>query len=558
MSASSLATNGSTLSLTQSDAGSHDAVPLQGDESAFILASRFHANAGRCHIRRVDIDYAPMSEVARACTAIFGAVDREDAVQRGAARDAWLLKATLMLTALSFDDPRLGLSGIIRKLEQTADEVPGIQGAVSALGRIVAALLSEAQNPKRQRVLELLQLPTEEPGRIAVVANLCGSPTPGWPAELDSYTDFESGRSSLVRTRKDVRNSCFSRVLIPGNPWFAPRGVILDLLYGGRTSDAVVLSYRAERAEVPRPVGMPKDSFFKARHAAVATAPQADGSSADVQIDQWAHDSFWASIRALHGDVTPLSDRDVTVPARFVLFADGSGAFLPEDGRVVEIADCFDRGIELEVGEERLPRKAVRDLEEDDLVMMRLSGSGDYLDDVADSMMTQAGETELRGDALQWKDRLHDAIKHHGEGVVARRLRELGVPLRSAYYLWAWAGEAVMAPQDLKTFRALIAAVWQLDAVADVDAGTYADARWQEMERVKTYHHRAGVEIRAALLTRVRALIAERKRVETVQSIELPGVEAGRMGLLRVSAIDGRSMRVPMSKLFHLEKVRAA
>jgi hypothetical protein len=556
-----LTTNGSKLNRPQSEAGSHEVVRREGEESVFVMASRFHANAGRCRIRRVEIDYAPMSEVARACAAIFGTVDREDAVQRGAARDAWLLKATLMLTALSFDDPRLGLTRIIRKLEQMGDEVPGIEGPVSALGSIVGALLSEAQNPKRQRLLELLQSPTEASGRIALLANLCGSPTPGWPAELDSQADFLSHRSSLVRTRKNVRSACFSRVLVPGNPWFAPRGLILDLLYGGRTSEVVVLSYRAERAVVPRPVGMPKDSFFKSRHAAAGTGPDAEGSSAYVQIDQWAHDSFWESVRALHGDVTPLSDRDVTVPARFVLFADGSGAFLPEDGRVVEIADRLDRGIALEVGEERLPRKAVRDLEEDDLVMMRLSGSGDYLDDVADSMMAQAGETELRDQALKWKDKLHDAIKRHGEGVVARRLRELGVPLRSAQYLWAWAGESVMAPQDLKTFRALIAAVWQPDAAsADdaADAGTYADARWQEMERVKTYHHRAGLEIRAALLTRVRALIDERKRVETVQSIELPGVEAGRMGLLRVSAIDGKSMPVPMSKLFRLEKVRAA
>src|SRR5256885_2188811 len=83
------------------------------------------------------------------------------------------------------------------------DSVPSIQGPVATLEEIVAALLSGVSNPKRQRVLELLQAPTQEPGPIALVANLCGSSTPGWPAALDISTDFSSGSNSLVRTRKE-------------------------------------------------------------------------------------------------------------------------------------------------------------------------------------------------------------------------------------------------------------------------------------------------------------------------------------------------------------------
>ncbi|UTP22123.1 hypothetical protein NMB33_17600 [Burkholderia sp. FXe9] len=75
------------------------------------------------------------------------------------------------------------------------------------------------------------------------------------------------------------------------------------------------------------------------------------------------------------------------------------------------------------------------------------------------------------------------------------------------------------------------------------------------MELVKGYQHRAGGEIRTALLERVRKLIAERQRIETVLSIALPGVESGQMGLLRVSAIDGQSVRVPYSTLFHKHSV---
>ena len=529
----------------------------QGDQSAFALASQFHANAGHCRIATAEIDYAPMSEVAQACAAIFRSVDRDDAVQRAVARDAWLLKTTLALTALPFEDPRIGLLELVRKLEHAAEGVPIIRGAVAALGSIVTTLRANLLNPKRRRILELLKTPEEASQGIAVLATLCGSSTPGWPAGLDLQRDFGCGHASPVRTRKDLRNSSFSLVLVPGNPRFANRGIILDLLYGGRAPQAIVLSYRAEQTDVPRPVAMPRDRFFEGVRTGEPGVHEDKLPSEEVQIDEWAHDSFWESVRARHGNVVPLSDRDVTVAARFVLFADGSGAFLPENGRIVEISDRFDPGMQFRQAEERLPRKDIRDLEEGDLVMMRLTGSGDYLDEVADSLMSQAGEAALRACALQWKDRLHEALKRHGEGVLASRLREAGVPIRSAQYLWEWAGDAVMAPQDLKTFLRLIAVVWQVGAgAADIPSEAYANERWKEMERVKSYQLRAGIEIRAALLTRVRSLIAARQRVETVQSIELPGVQAGRMGLMRVSAIDGKPMRVPISKLFHLEKVR--
>ena len=351
--------------------------------------------------------------------------------------------------------------------------------------------------------------------------------------------------------------SSLAFAIIPGNPWFAPAGLLFDLLYGGRTSDIVVVTYRAERASLPTPRRLPHDTHFPAPSGQSRQLPEASQPDEEIQLDRWAHESFWSSIHAQHTDVAPTSDKDVTVDARFVLFADGSGAFLPADGRVVEVSALFETGANFDITEDKLPRTSVRDLEEGDLVMLRLTGSGDYLDDVADSLIEKAGEAGLRGRALQWKDRLHEVIKRHGEGVVAMKVRGLGVRLRSPQYLWAWAGDAVMAPQDRQTFHSLIATIWQLGSRESGDeAAAYADARWDDMERLKAYHHKAGVAIRAALLTRVRGLVAERRRIDSVESIELPGVAAGRIGLLRVSAVDNKSRRVPMSRLFHLGKVK--
>jgi hypothetical protein len=116
-----------------------------------------------------------------------------------------------------------------------------------------------------------------------------------------------------------------------------------------------------------------------------------------------------------------------------------------------------------------------------------------------------------------------------------------------------------MAPHDKQTFSRLIEVIWQLEGINNEDESiTYADTRWDEMERLKAFHHKAGVVIRAALLSRVRGLVSERRRIDVAESIELPGVAAGRMGLLRVAAIDTKPRLVRSSVLFQLSKLTVA
>lgn len=538
--------------------GASDMLAATGPtESVLELVATHHANATRCQTTRAVIDFPPMREVLMACSSIFSQIDREDPLQRAISRDVWLVKSSLMLTALPFNDPRLGLEELLNRLATATESVPAIRSAVLALTGFARHLASEQFNPKRERLMELLQASKLGSRPVGLLANVCGSPTPGWPTSLEVESDFGASELELIRRRRQARNSLYELLIIPGNPWFAPRGLLFDLLYGGRTSEVVVVAYRSEQVSLPIPSVMPGDRYFPPTRRQPKQTAEASEHGESAQLDKWANESFWSSIHAQHADISPTSDKDVTVDAQFALFADGSGAFLPADGRVVEVSELFETGANFDVTEDKLPRVLVRDLEEGDLVMLRLSGSGNYLDDVADSLIQRAGENDLRGRALEWKNMLQEVIKREGEGVVAIKLRSLGVRLRSPQYLWAWAGDAVMAPHDRQTFQSLITTIWQLGRrTGEDEPEAYANARWDDMERLKAYHHKAGVAIRAALLTRVRGLVAERRRIDTVESIELPGVAAGRMGLLRVAAVDTKARRVPMSRLFHLGKVK--
>lgn len=527
-------------------------MPNKGISTLEIVDNQFR-QASQGILRQVTLAFSPAAGISSACASIFSTVDREDETQRRIARQAWILKSTILQTMLQFDDRRLGIALMAESLRLMAAAFPMIAPWVDRLFVLSEELVVTAQNPKREWFLKLLNLADKLVYPTAILAGLQGTKTPGWPNEISSSKDFPGHPITLVRTRKDLKDKIFGTVVIPGAVRFTNRPLLHDILYGGRSSDLVVLAYGTESIYVPQPIALPTDSTFGGASFRKPRAVLQEKDPTDNQIDIWANESMWEELRSQHLNVAPTSERDVTVSARFVLFADGSGAFLPDDKRVVELSELLDGGGYLDTSEDNLPRKNVRDLEEHDLIMLRLSGSGNYLDDVADSEMEQAGLFNLRREATEWKQWLHGVIKEHGEGLVARTGKDFGLRLRSATYLWEWAGDGVMAPHDFPTFLALIATLVKLDP-SKITRGVdqYAHEKWQQMERVKTFHVRAGAAIRTALLQRVKGLVAERRQVETVESIELPGVEAGRMGLLRVSAVDSKPVRAPHSRLFHV------
>lgn len=517
-----------------------------------------YANAASCRVRKIVIDHPVFADIASCCARVFSMVDREDDHQRQLARSVWLLKSTIAQTLLPFNDTRLGIQPMIEKLVQQAETVPSVSGTLIALSDAIASLVSSGRNPKREMFLDQLAKVALQADGAGVFAGLQGGLTPGWPATVDASQDFPAGACTVLRTRKDIADRGFSVIVIPGTLKFASTPIAIDLLHGGRARNVVLLAYRRENVFAPEPLGLPIDGRF---HRATRTSEEVEvvEEVEDQPLDQWANDTFWQEIRNQHAGGAPLSERDVTVPARFVLFADGSGTFLPDDGSVVEISRLLDRPDQPPAGAGQLPRKSVRDLEERDLVMMRLRGSGDYLDEVADRMMEREGQASLRDTATAWKGDLFRALKLHGEGIVARRAREAGMKLRSASYLWTWASDVVIAPHDVETFRALMRALGDLQAGVESDSSDeYALHKWAEMERLKNFHQRAASEIRKALLERVHMLVAARSRVDVVESIQLPGLEAGSIGLLRVSAVDVSSVRVPLSRLFHLFPVKVS
>lgn len=526
--------------------------------SPFDLVESQYARAAKLNLSRVQLDFQPIADIASTSNRIFSALDRDDAFQRRIASSVWRVRTTVFQTVLPFNDARLNLAAYASDLKIASNALAGIRSDALVLAGILEDLTMKFSNPKREWFQSWVAGMRARGESVAVLAAAQGSGTPGWPADLEGAEDDALKGVCLLRTRKDLRNLVFDGILIPGSTKFASWPLVQDLLYGGRTFNAVQVTYRGERGHLPRPLPLPADHIFCARVSTLPFEVETEHESVEPYPGDWAYQSVWQEIRNRQADMAQISDGDVEVSARAVLFADGTGTFLPENGRVVEISDLLDSG-DLRLGDDQLPRKAVRDLEEGDLILLRLVGGGHYVEDVADGLMAKAGLQHLRHEATEWKEILHQTLKTRGDGYVAKAARDSGLRIRNAQYLWQWAGDAVMAPHDFPTFLALIKALFRLQPSEDRgDAHEYASKRWVQMEQVKSFHVRAGMAIRTALLERVRQLVIERTPVVTVVAVELPGLEAGRMGLLRVAAVDSSTMSVPLSRLFDLIPVKAS
>jgi hypothetical protein len=76
---------------------------------------------------------------------------------------------------------------------------------------------------------------------------------------------------------------------------------------------------------------------------------------------------------------------------------------------------------------------------------------------------------------------------------------------------------------------------------------------WRTMKLLVRYHVAAGQEIRRALLAQLRELIAQHVVVTAAWNLELPGVDAGQLSVLRVESVAPAPTLVPYTEVGHLQ-----
>ena len=138
--------------------------------SILEIVDKQYKQAGQGKLRQVKLAFPPATVISSACGSIFSMVDRDDDEQRRIARQAWIIKSTILQTMLQFDDPRLGLASMAEVMSLAAAAVPTIASPVDSLLRMMRELVATPRNPKREWFLAQLKSADKPDLQIAILA----------------------------------------------------------------------------------------------------------------------------------------------------------------------------------------------------------------------------------------------------------------------------------------------------------------------------------------------------------------------------------------------------
>jgi hypothetical protein len=361
----------------------------------------------------------------------------------------------------------------------------------------------------------------------------------------------ENPGCEIILSQKMLRNSVFDQVIIPAGNRLSP--FIYQIYHGCRSAQLHIVTYKREGFYLPERKGLPKGTQFRIRPLRASMYVPPESFVEDSQIDEWMNENFWESLRQKEQSYvidTAATDRQFYVKARAIVLANNSLVHLRDELKVIEISDLVERRISIEELGTRFPRRKVNELQEGDLIVLRTSGSGDYLEEVANSLMVASGKGDLVSIALDWKPVLGEALSRIGSEEFAKRLRQKGIAIYDHSYIWMWTTQFVIRPQSPLLFHHLMSICGDLGfRINGQNPEKLSPLRLQQMKEIIKFHGAAGRKIRQALLERLRKVIELRILIRDSYSLRLPDLSSGEISVFRVAAVDPKPVEILYSRI---------
>jgi hypothetical protein len=518
-------------------------------QTPFDLAQTIFQNARNFSVQYHTIsDFPPADELIRETGRWFSELEIEDDDYFRSIRvKIWRLRVSVIYSLLPFDSRELGLAEQLLSLQREVVYIPSLQERIDRLSKIVNFLLETPCNPKRVKLFELLRLCPNKGFGIGLVMTLVRGSNPGWSKTVVDEIFNIAPECDLIQSPKAFKLRTYRQMILPASGRLSP--VIFDLYHGCRAEKLDVVMYKREGVYTPLKRALPKGTYVKRRLLNfLVTSEVSEKESSETYLDEWAQRRFWESLRQHFpsGSSSAFHDREFFIKARIVILADNRKVCLREDMHIIEISELVEGQNIFETTSKRYPRKCVDQLKQGDLIVLRTSGSGEYLVDFANAMMEADGNKNLRTTALDWKPLLRQALQVHGSEKIAQLLTAKGHNIGSHGYIWMWTTDQVIRPQSQSLFLDLMNIVSSLGfCLEEGDPFAAATMRWKKMKEIIRYHVTAGQKIRLTLLERLRKMIKDRVVITDSYHLSLPGLSAGEISVFRVAAVDSVSIDIP-------------
>jgi len=524
--------------------------------TAFSRTTSAFENAKYASLERHEIDFPAAARVAKLSSQLFQRLDRTEPIQAEISLQLWVLRSTILFTLLPFDDPDLSLHALVDALEAASVRVPDVTELIQQLKADVTEIVKIKCNPKREWLVQRLVAEKKDADRrTGMLLALSAGKPPGWPPKgLDLLSSF--GEPILpITSRRHLKSNTFHSVILPCACSNVPEALLCELLFSGIAEHIEVLLYTGEKFRIPKRLTVPADQLFSQHLQKSQVERELVTTPSPVplpSLDAWINEAFWQGV---HG-ASRNGARNLA-PARYLLFGDGTGAFLPEERRVMTLPAS--RNV---IDEDDLRMVRIQDICEGDTVVLRSGASGFLLDDISARIAGSEENSELLESATSWKGALEALLLTRTNEDVVAALSARGVSTR-ATSIGQWAGPDVLGPGSEKAFRELInvLAATKKIQLADTELASYTDRCWNSLKQLRGLHQKAGNQIRKDLFDALARRLSGSGIKNNVglsdrEVIRIDGDTGAQLLILRISSVDNVTAYVPPSRLGEIDDLK--
>ncbi|MGM0609124.1 MAG: hypothetical protein ACQESP_12000 [Candidatus Muiribacteriota bacterium] len=260
--------------------------------------------------------------------------------------------------------------------------------------------------------------------------------------------------------------------------------------------------------------------------------------SGDSDIGEWKEDleeiiySPFEDIKEKFAYDRKMNINEDEVDAHLAMFQDESFVFLPVNGSVMVVKTDFKNG---------LNKKFNKDLEPEDIIILRTEGSDDSIESVADLLLKENAES-IRSTQKEWKSAF---IKRHydysGFNEIASELNLLGGVNVNASHVRNWLDFNNIKPQKKEDFYAIM---------KFIGFEKKSEIYFENARKIDSAHKQAGKNISRLL----RKQVGFSQDIHVVIDIEgrvnfkVDGL-SGQISALRIDSIEKNPEKIPQNKV---------
>ncbi len=519
--------------------------------SLFFQTSRVYENSQNYQINIIKIENSLIATFQKIISRLFLDLDRYDQTQKQISLRLWMLRSSIIFTLLEFDDESLNIKRQLDDLIELCSGYPTLNSAILNLESNIDLIL-KSSNSKREWFLNILGSNNLKTDSVAVLTRLSFGNSPGWPKDEETLKQKLVSAITYLRSSREYKNRLFDKVVFPCGCSNCPSEFLRNLIYSGITSSIDVLLYSGEKFNLPHRLKLPVDEKLISKYEesvvdkSFIEIPQLQ--TPDI-IDDWMNNSFWSEI---HTGARSFSDN--LVPSHYVLFNNGTGTFLPKNGKAQVINEFSDQSF----SSENIIAKRVEELNSGDLVILRSGDSVFLLDCISDNILHEIGSGNLLEDATEWKAGLEALLQTHTWEEVAEMLKIKHVNVNPVT-IERWAGSEGLGPGNKTDFEALIYLLIESKKIIlnTTTPDEYITEKWSQIQRLRGIRHKAGQRIRNELFeTLAKNIKNQIGQIGDKSVVKMDLASGAELSILRIFAIDHSLSYIHPSKIGRLDDLR--